>query len=91
MRLPVKPMLESAAILREARPYKGLIEPGSIFAWEPDLPHARCFCLVTKVVKREGDETLIYTRDIKGSGEYYNEESRFREAVYPTLFNPWPV
>jgi hypothetical protein len=98
----------SRCTLRDAgdaafRWYAGEIAPGEIFAWEPDLPHARELVLVTRVIgdAASGDRR-IYTRGLddrapKALGstphvlERWNEESRFREAVVPTLMKPWPV
>jgi hypothetical protein len=48
--LPVLPMLDETVLVRTApRPYTEVILPGMIFAWEPDLPHARCLLIVTKI------------------------------------------
>lgn len=35
--------------LRESRLYRGPIEPGIVFAWELDLPHARELCIVVRL------------------------------------------
>lgn len=55
--------------------YRGEIEVGMTFIWEPNKPHAR---QVVKVVRidRAHDDARIWT-----SAEVWNEESRFREAV----------
>lgn len=82
----VLPPIPSALLISCKRPYRGPIVPGSIFAWEPDLLHARTLCLVTDV--RDG---LVYSTDLDYSNEVHNDESRFREACVPTLFQPWPT
>lgn len=55
--------------------YRGEIEVGMTFIWEPNKPRAR---QVVKVVRidRAHDDARIWT-----SAEVWNEESRFREAV----------
>jgi hypothetical protein len=76
--------------------YAGPIEPGEIYAWEPDLPHARQLMLVTRVANRAPDEPAIWCAPIAdGQAQHdkavWNDESRFREAVVPTIMNPWPT
>lgn len=88
MALPIKPEIPRAVLARGERPYSGEILPGEIFAWEPEMPHARELCIITKVIARTGNEPLVYTRDFPGRRqEVRNELSRFREAVVPTVFN----
>ena len=79
--LPTKPLLHEAELKRGPRPYMGPIEPGEVFAWEPDLPYARELCVVTRLT---GD--YVWTKPIKGGKEVWNDISRFREAVVPTIF-----
>lgn len=100
--LPNKPMIPEAELRRGKRPYKGNIVPGDVFAWEPDLPHARELVVVTRITGphfpnpieqpflidfSEGNELTVWTRPLNGWEEAGNEMSRFREAVVPTAFN----
>ena len=122
MSLPIKPMIDEAVLVRGGerpyaaeivrgvrghRLYKGPINPGDVFAWEPDLPHARELVVVTRITGPGEDQTIehalgvavlsggheqrVWTRPLDGDEEVWNDESRFREAVVPTLFNPHPV
>lgn len=84
------PIIPEAVIIRPppgCGGYSGEIRPNHVFAWEPDLPHARELVIVTKIT---GDdrERLIWTVPIDGGDEVYNDESRFREACCATRFNP---
>lgn len=87
MGLPILPMIPSAYLAPSKRPYSGAIKPGDVFAWEPDLPHARELLVVTRIVD-ETHRTLVWTRHIDGDEEVYNDIDRFREAVVPTILNP---
>lgn len=91
------------------RTYEGPIEPGEVFAWEPDIPTARQLVIVCQVDDALGDERRIWTLDLNSplrgrpdrwkaamrhtarsfidGAPTWNDESRFREAVVPTLFN----
>lgn len=69
--------------------YKGPIEVGMTFLWEPMKPHATTHIIVTARKINEDDEMWIETQDwvqtTKISGGYtgdkwWNDESRFREA-----------
>lgn len=74
--------------------YAGPICPGDVYAWEPELPHARELCVVIRIADRDGAEPAIFTRALHSAGlrrEIWNDESRFREAVVPTLMRPWKV
>lgn len=80
--------------------YGAEIRVGQVFAWEPDLPYAREMLVVTRVGGAPPDTVIhhatgtatlsggsadkIWARPIDGTREYYNDESRFREAVVPT-------
>lgn len=91
MSLPIKPMIAEAVLCRGERPYKGAIEPGDIFAWEPDLPHARELVVVTRVEWCIGPglyEARIWARDIDSNNEHWNPEEMFRQAVVPTHMRP---
>lgn len=44
--------------------YDGPIRPGMIFAWEPDLPHARELIIVVHVDMSGGDEARVWTRSL---------------------------
>jgi hypothetical protein len=89
-------MLHEAVLVRGPRPYTGSVEPGDVFAWEPDLPHARMLCVVMEV-KNNGEEDWVRTRPLEknmpGSlaEPCWNSMDRFREAVVPTLFKKMPV
>lgn len=103
----IKPMIAEGVLVRGERPYKGRINPGDVFAWEPDLPHARELVVVTRISTPDNDKVIvhargsavisggheqrIWTRSIDGDDEFWNDESRFREAVVPTLFKPYPI
>ena len=54
--------------------YRGEIEVGMTFIWEPNKPHARQIVKVVRI-DRSHDDARIWT------GSVWNEESRFREAV----------
>lgn len=102
--LPSLPEIPRAMLRPTKRPYKGAIGVGDVFAWEPDLPHARELCVVTRItgplepeaithsrgtaVLFRGSETTILTRPLGGGKEVWNDESRFREAVVLTIFRP---
>jgi hypothetical protein len=101
-----RPVIAEAFLRRSGRPYRGDIRPGDVFAWEPDLPHARELCVVTRLTGPREDEVirhargtavicgtgepLVWSRPLDGDDEWWNTESRFREAVVPTLFRPHP-
>lgn len=89
--LPAKPAF-SGHCEDAPRPYKGNIEVGMVFAWEPTLPHARELILVTAIsLPHLGEEALIHTEtlsdDSRTGQTFSNTEDRFREAVVPTMFN----
>jgi hypothetical protein len=84
--MPIQPIIPEAYIVRNApRPLLGDIRPGMIFAWEPDSPTARELVIVTRV---EPDK--VWARNLEESRGgylgYVNDEDRFREACWPTLF-----
>ena len=84
--LPEQPPLNETEIIRHKGLLKGKIEIGEVFAWEPDKPHARELVIVTKM---SGDQILTigtYDKD-----EYWNDESRFREACQRTRFQRMKV
>lgn len=84
--LPIRPIIPEAVLVRGERPYPGDINPGDVFAWEPDLPYARELVVVTFV-----DKLRIGTRPLDGDREVFNDIDRFREAVVQTRFNPMPT
>lgn len=82
--ISVKPLIPEPYIVRSApRPLCDPIKPGQILAWEPDLPTARELVIVTKV---RGDFVWVRNLDDKYGRSYMNDESRVREACWPTRF-----
>lgn len=80
----ILPIIPEAYIVRdEPRPLHGDIRRGMILAWEPDLPTARELVIVTKV---RGDFVWVRNLDDKYGRSYMNDESRVREACWPTRF-----
>lgn len=86
MSLPDNPILDEVVLDRTAaRPYQGLIEPGMVFAWEPDISYARVLCVVTRIdapppphiidgpgVKGYmgcGEESVVWTRPFPDGGK----------------------
>lgn len=69
--------------------YQGPILVGMEFVWEPNNSRSRENIIVTKVVARADDETMIFSRIAGPKGlkatEGWNDESRFREAVVPAI------
>jgi hypothetical protein len=76
--LPILPPIPEAYLHRHGRGnYQGLIDPGMIFAWEPDLPYARELIIVVAITKAlppivvehgrgtafisQGDDDVIWT------------------------------
>lgn len=51
MSLPILPPINEAILIRHEGDYTGPIEPGMVFAWEPDLPKARELIIVTRVTQ----------------------------------------
>lgn len=90
MTLPIKPAIPEAVLRRGSRPYLGKISVGKIFAWEPDLPHARELCVVTRLAEPEeplrvkhrtgtallsrGTEPQVWSRQYPDGGEEYNND-----------------
>lgn len=68
------------------RRYTGPIEPGMVFIWECDKPHAWARVEVVEVGERFG-EPAVKARVLAGKGtvgeDYWNDEDRFREAAEP--------
>ena len=89
MTLPRKPIID-AALLRGPRPLVGPITPGEVFAWEPDLPHARELLIVRRLYEIDG-EGWVEAWDMEYQGTHHNEEARFREACQRTMFNAFPA
>lgn len=91
-RLPVMPAIEESVIDRSGpQGYDGPIAVGAVFAWEPDLPHARELLIVTRI---DGDSRccVIWTKPLtRDRAHTWNDESRFREAVYPTHYKPQSI
>ena len=79
--LPDMPLINEAEIVRHKGLLEGAIEVGEVFAWEPDKPWARELVVVTEI---NGDQ--IMTRGMHDKDEYWNDESRFREACQRTRF-----
>ena len=84
--MPILPIIPESVICRNrGKQYNGPIEPGMVFAWEPDLPHARELCVVTKIGDAlppltvahstgkatiyRGDGQMIYSRSIQLNGD----------------------
>lgn len=88
--LGFRPIIQEAVILREKDrrgfQYVGPIEPGAVFAWEPDLPGARELTIVTMV-----DSDFVWSRPMSGGETCMNKIDRFREAVFATIFKKFPV
>ena len=85
------PLIPSTVLVLSPRPLKGQIAPGEVFAWEPNLPYSRQLLIVTRIELREGDEALIWATDMDYTEEFWNYESRFREACIRTMFNKFPT
>lgn len=113
--MPILPAIAGVLLVRGERPYEGPIEVGMVFAWEPDLPHARELLVVTRIggplaplvanhgagsaviFRGDDDERKIWSTFFgedpmpwrRGQDrEVWNDESRFREAVVPTIYKP---
>jgi hypothetical protein len=82
-------MIGEPILVRGPRPLEGEIVPGEVFAWEPDLPWARELVIVRRVYER-GGTTWIEAWDMDYTRTVQNEEGRFREAAYRTMFNRFP-
>lgn len=92
----LKPMIGEAILRRHGKgPLKGPITPGEVFAWEPDLPHARELCIVRRIypVQKAPGWTEIWVEawDMDYAHTFNNEEARFREACVRTSFNLFPA
>lgn len=79
------PMLNETYLIRAPRPYTGAINPGDVFAWEPDIPPACCLLVVDRV---EGGYVYACDLDSDRTRAYRNTIERFREAVIPTRYRP---
>lgn len=88
--LPSKPPIGENELRRDKRPLRGPIEPGEVFAWEPDLPHARELIIVRRIYKN-GGEMWVESWDMNYAKTYHNEEDRFREACVRTQYNLMPA
>jgi hypothetical protein len=65
--------------------YRGPIKNGMAFVWEPDKPHAVAQIEVIET-KYIGADHLVLAKILYGPDvgrAYWNDESRFREAVVP--------
>jgi hypothetical protein len=89
------PMIHETEIMREGRmkvdggaslPLVGRIEIGEVFCWEPDLPHARELCVVSRI---EGERIWMWDYP-RRERESCTDDSRFREACFRTRYNPVP-
>jgi hypothetical protein len=61
--LPELPPIPPAVLCLDVpRPYTGPIEPGMIFAWEHDKPHARQLCQVTRITGPGKDIVLHHAK-----------------------------
>lgn len=47
--LPIKAPIQEEMLIRHEGLLEGDIAVGEVFAWEPDLPHARELCVVTSL------------------------------------------
>ncbi len=63
--------------------YSGLISVNDRFIWEPNNPRARVEIVVSKIGTNQDGETWIQART--QNGQFWNEESRFRESVEPIV------
>ncbi len=86
MTLPAKPPLSEATIVRHQGALAGPINPGEVFAWNPDIPCAREYAIVAKV-----ENGKVWTWDMQYKKWFWNDESTFREACYRTLFHLFPI
>lgn len=66
--LPHLPALNEAELVRGARPYAGPLEPGDVFAWEPDLPHARKLCVITRIGPAPPPQIIPHSRGVAHLG-----------------------
>lgn len=89
--LSYRPLISESIIIRAERPLQGDIKLGEVFAWRPDMPHARELCIVSEIVDGSDGERLIYTYDMEYVTRTMNDESLFREACYRTTFNLFPA
>jgi len=79
------------------RPYRGPIDIGMRFIWEPDLPHARQEIMVIGVMtdadpfNRKIQARALSPNLFPGQGignQVWNDEGRFREACVPLEARP---
>lgn len=81
--MPYNPIIDEAVIIRSPRPYRSGIQRGDVFAWEPDLPYCRELVIVVRV-----EDDQVYSENLRDGRANCNDESRFREACYATLYRP---
>ncbi len=89
--LPEKPPIPEAYLEHAAkRPYRGVIEPGMVFAWEPTISTARELTIVTRIspppspivvesptmkaVISRGDDEVVWSRAFPDGTEEYYNE-----------------
>lgn len=89
---PIKPEIPESFLVRESwissdGSYAGPIKAGMVFAWEPDLPHARELVIVDTV----GDTSILslsYPLNAEKIPapiqQHVNPISKFRQSVVPT-------
>lgn len=83
--MQIRPIIPEAYLDRSKAVTEAI--PGNIYAWEPDLEHARELIIVIKV---EGD--IVYSRNLHRNGPIVpNTIDRFLEAVVHTTFRPWSI
>ena len=85
MNLPIKPIIAEQIIIRHDGALKGDIEPGEVFAWNPDSKYGRELCIV-----REIKDGWVGTWDMKYKKLCYSPENNFRECCFRTMFNRFP-
>jgi hypothetical protein len=64
----------------EIKLLEGPINIGDQFIWEPTKPNAYKHIIVTRITHPEGDERRIWAQELGQDKDYWNDESRFREA-----------
>lgn len=83
---PYKPMIPDAVIIRHDGVLIGDIKPGEVFAWNPDIPHARELVIVSTI-----DNGSVGSWDMDYKRLYFNDERTFREVCFRTKFNLFPA
>lgn len=76
------------ARFKQRSPLGGEIKVGEIYEWEPYLSHAAQALEVVQVDEQKG---LVLTRMVeRGAGTYWNDITRFRDAVVKSRLKKLP-